>query len=113
MIARAAFERRFRLVVSPQLLAELRDVLGRPKFDRWSGDGRAAAYVDGIAAVADMFDDVVEPPPVTRDHDDDYLVALAELSNADVIVSVDLDLLDQEGLNSKTPAEFLARSSPV
>ena len=43
-------DRRFALVVSPLLLTELDEVLSRPKFARWAGDGRGAAYVAGFDA---------------------------------------------------------------
>lgn len=39
-------EQRFVLVVSPNLLAELREVLARPKLERWAGEGRGQAYVE-------------------------------------------------------------------
>jgi hypothetical protein len=43
---------------------------------------------------ATMAGDPANVPTVTRDRDDDYLVALARQENADAIVSVDLDLLE-------------------
>lgn len=36
------------------------------------------------------------PEPATRDPDDDYLIALARAARADLIVSVDRDLLDAD-----------------
>ena len=45
-------DRRFALVVSPLLLAELDEVLSRPKFARWAGDGRGDAYVAGLVLAA-------------------------------------------------------------
>jgi uncharacterized protein len=103
-------DRRFVLVVSPRLLEELSEVLRRPKFDRWSGDGRGEAYAAAFAARAELHSD---PPAraATRDPDDDYLVALARSSRADMIVSVDLDLLDAHlsDVAVVSPAEFLAR----
>jgi putative PIN family toxin of toxin-antitoxin system len=47
-------DRRFVLVVSPLLLAELGEVLSRPKFARWAGDGRADAYVAGFGARSEI-----------------------------------------------------------
>jgi hypothetical protein len=38
-------EQRFVLVVSPKLLAELREVLARPKLERWAGEGRGSVRV--------------------------------------------------------------------
>lgn len=49
-----------------------------------------------------------DPPQITRDIDDDYLVALAVSASADVIVSLDLDLLDaQLPLRCVTPTQLL------
>jgi len=51
---------------------------------------------------------VPDPPQITRDINDDYLVALAVSANADVIVSLDLDLLDaQLSIRCITPAQLL------
>lgn len=41
-------ERRFTLVVSPALLNELATVLGHPKFDRWTGNDRAALWIASL-----------------------------------------------------------------
>lgn len=70
-------DQRFTLVVSPLLLEQLAGVLARPKFERWSSDGRAAAYVAGFAARCEHRPDPPVAEPSVRDPDDDYLVALA------------------------------------
>jgi uncharacterized protein len=104
-------EQRFVLVASPGLFAELDDVLARPKLERWAGDGRRQAYVDGFRARCEQHADHADPPPAVRDAADDYLVALARSSAADVLVSLDRDLLDA-GLPDVTvldPARFLGR----
>ena len=88
-IVRAWREGAFELVVSPQLIAELTDVLGRPKFTSQAADGRAAAYVAAFAGDAIQIDDPPHPPPVSPDSSDDYLIALARAARADVIVSGD------------------------
>jgi putative PIN family toxin of toxin-antitoxin system len=102
-------EGRFTLVASPRLLDELREVLARAKFARWSVGGREM-YAAAFAATAQIHDD---PPasPATRDPGDDYLVALARSANADVLVSVDRDLLeaDVSDVAVVTPADFLTR----
>jgi putative PIN family toxin of toxin-antitoxin system len=105
-------EQRFELVVSAQLLAELREVLTRPKLARWADDGRAEAYVEAFAAQSVECADAEEPPPsAVRDPGDDYLVDLLHRSGADVLVSVDRDLLDAQlaGVTVLDPAQFLAR----
>jgi putative PIN family toxin of toxin-antitoxin system len=103
-------DRRFALVVSPRLLDELSEVLRRPKFARWSGGGRGERFAAAFAARAELLPDVPEAA-ATRDPGDDYLVALARSAGADMIVSVDLDLLDAHlgDVEVVSPADFLAR----
>jgi uncharacterized protein len=105
-------DQRFELVVSPRLLAELREVLTRPKLARWGDDCRAEAYVEAFAAQSAECADTHEPPPsAVRDPKDDYLVDLLRRSGADVLVSVDHDLLDAQlpDVTVLDPAQFLAR----
>jgi putative PIN family toxin of toxin-antitoxin system len=91
-IVRAWREGAFELVVSPQLIAELTDVLARPKFAVQAAEGRAEAYVAALAGDAVMTDDPPDPPAVSPDSSDDYLIALARAARADVIVSGDSHL---------------------
>ncbi len=61
-----------------------------------------------LAANAELHPDMPDPPQITRDIDDDYLVALAVAANADLIVSLDLDLLQaQLPIRCVTPAQLL------
>jgi putative PIN family toxin of toxin-antitoxin system len=91
-IVRAWREGAFELVVSPQLIAGLTDVLARPKFARQASEGRAEAYVAALAGDAVMIDDPPEPPSASSDPGDDYLIALARAASADAIVSGDSHL---------------------
>jgi putative PIN family toxin of toxin-antitoxin system len=105
-------DRRFTLIVSPMLLGELGEVLARPKFARWAGDGRGTAYVAGFGARSEHHTDPTQPlPSRVRDPDDDYLVALMHASQADVLVSLDRDLLDAQldTITVLNPAEFVGR----
>jgi uncharacterized protein len=105
-------DRRFVLVVSPLLLAELGEVLARPKFARWAGDGRGAAYVAGFGARSEHQPDPVDAPSSgVRDPDDDYLVALMRATQADFLVSLDRDLLDAQfdDIAAIDPAVFVGR----
>lgn len=109
-------DRRFALVVPPLLLAELGEVLSRPKFARWAGDGRGAAYVAGFGARSEHQLDPVEPPSSgVRDPDDDYLVALMHAAQADVLVSLDRDLLEAQldEITVVDPAVFIGRLEHV
>lgn len=84
----------FDLVVSPQLLDELEDVLLRPKFHTFASADDVRAHVEALAADGLAFDDPADPPKVTPDRDDDYLFALAKASHADAIISGDRHLTD-------------------
>jgi putative PIN family toxin of toxin-antitoxin system len=99
----------FELVVCPALLAEVREVLtARPRLRRWITLEDATQFVDAIAAIVDLVDDPVHISAATRDHGDDYLVALARDHNVDVIVSGDNDLLEWKAQDPPvvTPAQF-------
>ena len=109
LIVRAWREGAFELVVSPQLIAELTDVLGRPKFATQAADGRAEAYIAALAGDAIRVDDPPEAPAVSPDRGDDYLIALARASRAEVIVSGDEHLTQLVDLEPPvlTPRQFV------
>ncbi len=86
-------EGRFELVVSPDLLSELAEVLARPKFRRWITHQAGAEFVAGLAVDAHVVDDPPAEPSLSPDPDDDYLLALARAANADYLVSGDNDLI--------------------
>lgn len=71
----------------------------------------ADEYVAEMRAMCRMVDDPQAVPPLTRDPDDDYLVALADGGGAEAIVSGDLDLREATGLPVVvlTPRELLTR----
>jgi uncharacterized protein len=100
----------FELVVSPALLAELREVLARPKFQIYVTAAEVAGYVELIEHEATIHDD--PPPaeePLSADPDDEYLLDLARAASADVLVSGDAHLLIlRDAVPVMTPAEFLA-----
>lgn len=96
------------LIVSPQLLAELDDVLGRAKFATRL-DPDTLSSLRRVLAAAPAVEDPVAVS-VSRDPKDDYLVALARQAGADCIVSGDADLtvLDDLVPPVRSPAAFLA-----
>jgi putative PIN family toxin of toxin-antitoxin system len=112
-IVRAWHEGAFELVVSAHLFSELAAVLARPKFAKQSGEGRAEAYISVLATGALFFDDPPDPPRVTRDPGDDYLVALARATGADCIVSGDPHLTELARPNPPvlSPRQFADRLS--
>lgn len=99
----------FELVVSPLLLAELGEVLRRPKFRRYVSGSEIDAYVDLIRRAGIVHDD---PAPTTRplvaDPDDQYLIELAREAMAYALVSGDAHLLElRDVIPIKSPWEFL------
>jgi uncharacterized protein len=90
-------EDRFEVIVSQRLLNELTGVLLRTKFRRYASPAEVHQLVAELSAIAIMTDDPPDPPSVTRDPGDDYLVALAVAAGADALVSGDRDLTDLTG----------------
>jgi len=84
------------LVESPQLLAELEDVMYRPKFSSiLARSGLSSETIlQEIRQIAELVIPEPLPSPVCRDPDDDEVLALAYAAQADLIVSGDADLLD-------------------
>lgn len=101
------------LIVSPLLLRELEDVLGREKFRRYVDKGTAREYVALLRRESLHVVDPEAPPPLrSADPDDDYLIALAHDQSA-IVVSGDrhlLDLADRAPILS--PADLVARPEP-
>jgi len=93
LVARAG-DGEFELVVSPQLLAELEDVLLRDKFRRYVDVETVEVFLAAIRQEATVAPDPTEPPPFhSVDPKDDYLIALAYTQKA-ILISGDSDLLD-------------------
>ena len=113
-LLRAAAEERFELVISPELLTELTDVLARDRFRRWFSAQEAEAFVDTLRLAATM---VADPPAevgLTPDPDDDYLVSLARVAQADYLVSGDRHLTQLSNPDPPilTPRAFLELLAP-
>lgn len=80
------------LVCSEELLAELGDVLARPRIKERIPQG-AAGLFSLLYAQKAVFLDPGPPPQVCRDPNDDYLLSLAVAGAADYLVTRDEDLL--------------------
>ncbi len=95
-IARQAFQKALLLgdvVYSLETLAELTEVLNRPKFDRFATSNERNCFLEDFIEAAIP---VIAPrfhTPVCRDPKDEMFLELAMASNADYIVSGDKDLL--------------------
>ena len=80
----------FELILSPLLLAELRQVLGRDKFRRYITEAEADAYVELIRREGVVrADPPPSPEPMSADPDDEYLIDLARSAGADALVTGD------------------------
>ena len=106
-LLRAIRDDRIVLVASPKLLGELRTVLAREKFRRYLSTDEADEYVDGLRVVCELIDDPPDPPSVTRDPNDDYLVAVANAAGVDALASGDQDLLVLASPRVLTPRQSL------
>ena len=100
----------FELIVSPKLLEELSGVLRRPKFERYLEARDVRELLVQLEAGAAVVQDVDPGGPITRDPDDDYLVALARATGS-VLVSGDRDLLEADVADVEIlrPRDFLQR----
>ena len=85
---------RFDLIVSPLWVEEFDRVVARPKIARYIGARDATELREAILRQAIIVDDPPAQPGLTPDPGDDYLVALARASRADVLVSGDRHLLE-------------------
>lgn len=83
---------RLQLLCSEDLLAELADVLDRPRIQAFVSPEDALLLRQLYAQEATFFEPGANPK-VCRDPQDDYLLALAEAARADYLVTRDEDLL--------------------
>ena len=79
---------RFALVSCEAQLLELRAVLERPSFSGRIKKSEAGSMVNGIRRLALMYPST-PAPEVSTDPSDDYLLGLAETSQADFLVTGD------------------------
>lgn len=105
------------LITSPELLSEFADVIQRPKF---SGILQQASRTPDrvLTELRRMAEIVISPPlpePISRDPDDDAVLACAIAARVDVVVSGDDDLLalkQFQNIPIPTPAEALQKIMP-
>jgi putative PIN family toxin of toxin-antitoxin system len=104
-----AIEGQVVLLISPLVVAELREVLSREKFRRYITQMEVEAFLEALTVLAEQVDDPVRESqvPISRDPDDDYLVVLTEATGATFLVSGDRDLLDLDrpGLDVRSPRD--------
>jgi len=111
----------FVLVTAPELLAELDRVLGYPKLQRYYTDEERTHFVALIMVLSEVVDlpisseEEASIPRISRDPDDDMVIACAVVGEADVIVTGDEDLLVLEragGIPILTATQFLEMLRP-
>jgi putative PIN family toxin of toxin-antitoxin system len=90
----AVRDSRLEPVVCPQLLGELAVVIARPRLRRYITLEEGEEFVREVAGAADRRADPIDPASVSRDPNDDYLIALARSSRVRAIISGDRDLTD-------------------
>ena len=98
------------VLVSTDVLAELREVIRRPRFDRYLREGRRREFLYNLEQDAEL---VVITHRITacRDPKDDKFLELAISGNASHIITGDNDLLALHPFRNIpiiTPAAFLA-----
>jgi len=104
----------FEIIVSAPLLAELHDVLHRPRIRKRLGahpERAAFEYTQAICAAGRMVTDLPEVNLVADDPNDNHVVAAALAAGASYLVSGDQDLLTLGvvgGIRCIAPAAFLA-----
>jgi putative PIN family toxin of toxin-antitoxin system len=80
---------------SPALLAEFAEVIRRPKFHAILAQSKTDP--EQLLRELRQLAEIIDPPPlpesVSRDRDDDVVLALAVAARADLIISGDTDLL--------------------
>ncbi|HEU0026710.1 MAG TPA: putative toxin-antitoxin system toxin component, PIN family [Ktedonobacterales bacterium] len=100
------------LLTTHELVTELRDVLARPKFDRYITRTVRDEFLAGYIVEAE-FVPVIERVAVCRDPKDDRILDATINGRATCIISGDDDLLTLRafrGIPVLTPGDFLART---
>ncbi len=100
------------LFTSPELLAELADVLGREKFSARLAlaETNVDELVYGYAALAKTIRPAKIKPAIKADPDDDKVLACAKAAKAEIIISGDnhlLDLVEYEDIRILTVNQLL------
>lgn len=93
-VVRLGLERRYEVVVCPRLVAELESVLVRRAFRRYFSEAEAREFVGALTGASHQAPDPPDVERISRDPDDDYLVALAAAADAARVVTGDPDLLE-------------------
>ena len=97
------------LIICDEILSEIRDVLfSRSRLRKWISLDDAKRYVEMLQQHFNFVPDPAVIIALSRDSDDDYILALAQRERADYVVSGDKDLLvlHVPEFSILTPAKF-------
>ena len=111
-IVEAAFTGAHTLLLPAEVLDELTDrVMAKPYLAQRIELDDLSGFVEALAAVAEALPTIEQTiPAVSRDRQDDYLLAYAIVGQADYLVTGDRDLLslgEIAGVTILAPAAFL------
>lgn len=98
------------LLVSAATIAELDDVLRRPKFNKYVTEEKRLEFLAALVRDADEVE-IIETIQACRDPDDDKFLEVAVCGNATSLISGDQDLLVLHPFRNipiVTPSQFLA-----
>ena len=101
--------RQHQTLMSTATWMELREVLQRPKFARYTGPGLLEPYLQSVWEAAEPIEPTT-PIRACRDPRDDKFLEVAVHGRADLIVTGDHDLLDLHpfrGISIITPAAYI------
>ena len=99
----------YELVTSDNLINEILSVAARPKFVRYFNAGDVKAFVQFLEEYSTKFR-IDNIPQRCRDPKDDFLLELAVVADADILLSGDADLTDMKQIGHcriMTVAEFI------
>jgi hypothetical protein len=102
--------RRFVLVTSPQLIAELREVLERPKMRAHVDAAEAQALLAALELDAVVTPGELTLPGATRDPKDDKVLACALEGEVQFLITLDPDMLTLavfQGVRIVNPVQFV------
>lgn len=99
------------MVTAPELIGELKSVLARDYIQALIRPEEGRVLMEAIEAKAEMISPLGSIPPYTRDPKDDKFIACALAGDAEVVISVDKDLLTLGSLMTvqmRTPRQVVA-----
>ncbi len=109
----AAIDGRFTLVIPAELLSEIERTVAQSRYFRARLDkNRFSAYLEALVVIAEAPEPMTdELERITRDRNDDYLLAASHIYGVEFLVSRDKDLLVLRDMVTSfrimTPREFL------